>query len=114
LWDKTKDFIGHAFSLVTIEKIMCPCVKCQNTSCFDKVILSKHIVWNGFTSDYETWVFHREKYTAVEAEEPGNDWAGADRMDEMPEAIQPEFNLDTKDPPTPEVEEFFRLLKALE
>jgi hypothetical protein len=35
-------------------------------------------------------------------------------MDEMPEAIQPEFNLDTKDPPTPEVEEFFRLLKALE
>jgi hypothetical protein len=33
-------------------------------------------------------------------------------MDEMLEAIQPEFNLDTEDPPSPEVEEFFRLLKA--
>jgi hypothetical protein len=32
----------------------------------------------------------------------------------MLEAIRPEFDLDTKDPPTPEVEEFFRLLKASE
>jgi hypothetical protein len=43
-----------------------------------------------------------------------NDQAGADRMDEMLEAIQLEFDLDTKDPPTLEVEEFFRLLKASE
>jgi hypothetical protein len=35
-------------------------------------------------------------------------------MDEMLEAIQLEFDLDTKDPPTLEVEEFFRLLKASE
>jgi hypothetical protein len=36
---------------------------------------------------------------------------GVDRMDEMPEAVQPEF---TEDPPTDEVEAFFELLKALE
>jgi hypothetical protein len=35
-------------------------------------------------------------------------------MDEMIEAIRPEFDLDTEDPPTPEVKEFFRLLKASE
>jgi hypothetical protein len=35
-------------------------------------------------------------------------------MDGMLEAMRPEFDLDTKDPPTPEVDEFFRLLKALE
>jgi hypothetical protein len=35
-------------------------------------------------------------------------------MDEMLEAIRPEFDLNTEDPPTLEVEEFFRLLKALE
>jgi hypothetical protein len=35
-------------------------------------------------------------------------------MDEMLKAIQQEFDLDTEDPPTPEVEEFFRLLKASE
>jgi hypothetical protein len=33
-------------------------------------------------------------------------------MDEILEAIRSEFDLDTEDPPTPEVEEFFRLLKA--
>jgi hypothetical protein len=35
-------------------------------------------------------------------------------MDEMLEAIRPEFDLNTEDPPTLEAEEFFRLLKALE
>jgi hypothetical protein len=39
---------------------------------------------------------------------------GADRMDEMLEGIRPEFDLDTEDPPTLEVKEFFRLLKASE
>jgi hypothetical protein len=113
-WDKTNDFIERAFSLPTTEKIRCPCVKCQNVRCFDEVILTKHLVRNDFTVDYETWVLHSEKYTIVAAEESANDRAGADRMDEMFEAIRPEFDLDTEDPPTPEVEEFFRLLKALE
>jgi hypothetical protein len=113
-WEKTSDFIERAFSLVTTEKIRCPCVKCQNVRCFDKVLLTKHLVQNGFTVDYETWVFHSEKYTAVTVEESVNDRAGADRMNEMLEAIWPEFDLDTEDPPTLEVEEFCRLLKASE
>jgi hypothetical protein len=109
--EKTSDFIECAFSLVTTEKIRCPCMHCQNARCFDKVILTKHLVHNGFTADYETWVFHGKKYTAVAAEESMNDRAGANRMDEMLDAIWPEFDLDTKDPHTPEVKEFFRLLK---
>jgi hypothetical protein len=100
--------------LATAEKIKCPCVKCQNVRCFDKIILTKHLVRNGFTSDYEMWVFHGEKYTAVAAEGSRNDRVGANRMDNMLEAIRPEFDLDTEDPPTPKVEEFFRLLKASE
>jgi hypothetical protein len=35
-------------------------------------------------------------------------------MDEMLETIWLKFDLDTEDPPTLEVEEFFRLLKASE
>jgi hypothetical protein len=31
-------------------------------------------------------------------------------MDEMLEAIQSEFDLETEDPPTLEIDEFFRLL----
>jgi hypothetical protein len=111
-WKKTDDFIKRALSLATTPKIRCPCVKCQNARCADKVILMKHIIKNGFATDYETWMFHGEKYTAIAAEGSINERSGADRMDEMLEAIRPEFDLDTKDPPTPEVEEFFRLLKA--
>jgi hypothetical protein len=59
-------------------------------------------------------VFHGEKYTAVAAEESANDRTCVDRMDRMLEAIRPEFDLDTEDPPTPKVEEFFSLLKASE
>jgi hypothetical protein len=111
-WEKTSDFIECAFSLATTEKIRCLCVKCQNVRCFDKVILTKHLVRNGFTTDYEAWVFHGEKYTAIAAKEYVNDQTSVDSMDEMLEAIRPEFDLDMEDPPTPEVEEFFRLLKA--
>jgi hypothetical protein len=82
-WEKNDDFIERAFSLVTTPKIRSPCVKYQNVRCFDKVILMKHLVKNGFAADYETWVFHGEKYTAVTAEEFANDRAGVDRMDEM-------------------------------
>jgi hypothetical protein len=112
-WEKTSDFIERAFSLVTAEKIRCPCVKCQNARCFNNVILIKHLVQNGFTADYETWVFHGEKYTTVAAEESVNDRTGVG-MDELLEAIWPKFNLDTEDPYTSEVNEFFRLLKVSE
>jgi hypothetical protein len=72
-WDKTNDFIERAFSLATTKKIRCPCVNCQNVRCFDKVILTKHLAWNGFALDYKTWVFHCEKYTAVSIEGSRND-----------------------------------------
>jgi hypothetical protein len=86
-WEKTSDLIERAFSLGTTAKIRCPCVKCQNMRCFDKVILTKHLVQNGFTTYYEMWVFHGKKYTTVAAEESTNNRAGADRMDEMLETI---------------------------
>jgi hypothetical protein len=86
-WEKTNDFIEHAFSLATTPKIRCPSVKCQNVRCADKVVLMKHLIKNGFAIDYQMWVFHGEKYTTVAAEESANDRVGADRMDEMLEAI---------------------------
>jgi hypothetical protein len=57
-WEKINDFIERAFSLATTEKIRGPYMKCRNVRCFDKVMLTKHLVQNDFTSDYEMWVFH--------------------------------------------------------
>jgi hypothetical protein len=63
---------------------------------------------------YEVWVFHGESITQAIEEEEDDYSTGVDRMDEILEAIQPEFNLDNEDPPTLEVEAFFKYLKASE
>jgi hypothetical protein len=61
---------------------------------------------------YEVWTFHDESDTRVVVEdEHACDVWDIDRMDEMLEAIQTEV---TEDPPTIEVEAFFKLLKASE
>ncbi len=58
------------------------------------------------------WTFHGESGTRVVAEDEHDcDVGDVDRMDEMLEAIQAEV---TEDPPTVEVEAFFKLLKASE
>ena len=52
---KSNDFINRAFSLSTINKIRCPCSKCQNAKLLDKVTVSKHLCRNGFVPYYETY-----------------------------------------------------------
>jgi len=58
---------------------------------------------------YELWVHHGESCPQDAVEEEDDD-----RMHEMVEALIPEIDLDSEDPPTPEVREFFELLKASE
>jgi hypothetical protein len=38
---------------------------------------------------------------------------GDDRMDEILDAIQPELEINSKDPPTPRVLKFFDILRAI-
>jgi hypothetical protein len=76
----------------------------------DKSTIAIHLCKNGFAPDYEVWTFHGESGTRVVAEdEHGCNVGNVDRMDEMLEAIQAEV---TEDPPTVEVEMFFKLLEA--
>jgi hypothetical protein len=103
-----------AFSLLTIGKIRCPWDRCQNMKLFDMLKVTKHLCWNGLTLDYKTGVFPDEKCTVVAAKQEVNDQVGTNRIDEMLEAIQPEFNLDTENQPMTEVEDFSRLLNSLE
>jgi hypothetical protein len=62
---------------------------------------------------YEVWVHHGkevpENELVVEDVMPDED-----RMDEMLNAIYLEFEADFEDPPTPEVQMFFELIKASE
>jgi hypothetical protein len=65
---------------------------------------------------YDVWTHHGEtihqRTTSVVEDE--DDRSGDDRMDEMLDAIQPELEINREDPPTPEVQKFFDILKASE
>ena len=67
---KTMTFLGRAFSLSKINKVWCPCSKCQNMRCFDKNKVALDLCRNGFVPHYEVWVHHDESVTqAIEEEE---------------------------------------------
>jgi hypothetical protein len=91
----------------------CPCSKCQNSKCLeDKSTIVIHLYKNGFVPGYEVWTFHGESGTRVMAEdEHGCNVGNIDRMDTMLESIQVDVN---EDPPTVEVEAFFKLLEPSE
>jgi hypothetical protein len=107
--DKATTFLDCVFSLPKI--VRCPCCRCQNSRCLqDKRTIAIHLCKNGFMPGYEVWTFHGESGTGVVAEDEHDcDVGGINRIDEMLEAIQAEV---TEDPPTAEVEAFFKLLKA--
>jgi hypothetical protein len=79
--------------------------------CLDKRMIPKDLCRHGFVPGYEVWMFHGELGTQAIEEEEEDYSTSIDIMDEMLEAIQPEI---TDDPPTTEVEAFFKLLKASE
>jgi hypothetical protein len=75
-----------------------------------------HICKFGFMPGYDVWTHHGEtihQRTASMAEDE-DDRSGDDRMDEMLDAIQPELETNHEDPPTPEVQKFFDMLRASE
>jgi hypothetical protein len=69
----------------------------------------------GFIPDYEVWMHHGDpvRQTASVAKEE-DDTRGDDRMDEMLNVIRSELKTSLEDPPTPEVQKFFDILRASE
>jgi hypothetical protein len=109
--DKTNKFIEHAFSLSNTGIVRCPYSKCRNGLCYDKKKVSIHIYRFSYMPGYEVWVHHGDE---VSENEPvaEDDVTDKDRMEEMLNAICPEFEVDFEDPLTPEVQKFFKLLKT--
>jgi hypothetical protein len=114
--NKTQEFIDRAFSLPTNQGVKCPCNRCRNALCEDKRALALHLCKFGFMPGYEVWTHHGEsvhqRTTSVAKEE--DDRRGEDRMDEMLDAIRWELEINSKDPPTPEVQKFSNMLRASE
>jgi hypothetical protein len=75
-----------------------------------------HLCKFGFMPGYDVWMHHRETIhqRIASVAEDEDDRSGDDRMDEMLDAIQSELETNCEDPPTPEVQKFFDMLRALE
>jgi hypothetical protein len=114
--NKSHKFIDRAFSVPPDQGVKCPCNRCRNALREDKRTLTLHLCKFGFMPGYEEWTHHDEtvhqRTTSVVEEE--EDTSGDNRMDEMLDAIRSELETNPKDPPTPEVQTFFDMLRALE
>jgi hypothetical protein len=114
--NKTQEFIYRAFSGRLDEGVKCPYNRCRNVLCEDKKTLTMHICKFGFMPGYDVWPHHGEtihQRTASVAED-GDDRSGDDRMDVMLDAIRLELETNREDPPTPEVQKFFDMLRVSE
>jgi hypothetical protein len=103
--NKTQKFIVRTFSLPTNQDGKYPCSRCRNALCEDKRTLTLHLCKFGFMIGYEVWMHHDEsarQRTASMVEEE-EDRRGDDRMDEMLDAIWSDLEINSEDPPTPEV-----------
>jgi hypothetical protein len=114
LMNKTQEFINPAFSRRLDEGVKCPCNRCRNDLCEDKKMLTMHLCKFGFMLGYDVWMHHGETIHQRIASmvEDEDDRSGDDRMDEMLDAIRSELETNHEDPPTPEVQIFFDMLRA--
>jgi hypothetical protein len=106
---KAITFLDCDFS--RIKMVRCPCSRCQNTRCLDdKKMMVVDLCKYGFMPGSEVWTVHGQKATKeIDEEEQDYIDMGVDTMDEMLEDIQLEI---LEDPPTTEVEAFFKLHKS--
>jgi hypothetical protein len=106
----TKEFLNLAFVGDCCEA-SCPCSRCENRRILSKYEIYAHLAKKGFMSKYLLWHQHGEVQPAVANKSDGND--DFDRMDDMVANIGRGYDLESKDP-SPEVQNFYRLLIASE
>jgi hypothetical protein len=114
--NKTQDFIDRAFSGRLDEGVKCPYSRCRNALYEDKNMLTMHLCKFGFMPGYDVWTHHDETIhqRIISVVEDEDDRSGDDRMDEMLDAIRSKLKTNREDPPTPEVQIFFDMLKPSE
>jgi hypothetical protein len=111
--NKIHEFIDRAFTVPTNQSMKCPCSRCRNTLYEDKRMLTLHLCKFGFMLGYEVWTHYgesvRQRTASVAKEE--EDRSGDDRIDEMLDAIRPELETNSEDPPTPRCKSFSTCLE---
>jgi hypothetical protein len=124
---KTDTFLDHSFARSeTGTDVRCPCSKCRNIYFLDRRTMSIDVCKNGYMPGYEVWVHHGEDpspriISEVQSHEEEGDY---DMMEEMLDDVchelllvdseNPHQHTNYEHPRMPEVQKFFKLLKAAE
>jgi hypothetical protein len=106
----TKEFLKLAFAGGYSEASY-SCSRCENRRMMSEYEMSSHLAKKGFMSNYILLHQHGEVQPAIADESDRND--DVDWMDDMVADIGREYNLESKDP-SPEVQNFYRLLTTSE
>jgi hypothetical protein len=102
--EKAEQFVNMAFDIpARPAKVLCPCKRCNNIKRQTKEELSKHLIKNGFTPNYYTWVCHGEhtaKHARTESQQsqPAGEFVAG--FDDCLDAF-----LDANAPENPNIEE---------
>jgi hypothetical protein len=106
----TKEFLKLAFASGHHD-VSYSCSRCENRRMLSEYDMSAHLAKKGFMLNYLLLHQHGEVQPAVADKLNGND--DVDRMDDKVADIGRGYNLESEDPP-PEVQNFYRLIAALE
>jgi hypothetical protein len=106
----TKEFLKLAFA-DGCHEVSCPCGRCENRRILSEYEMSAQLSKKGFMLNYLLWHQHGEVRPAVADESYEND--DVDRMDDMVADIGSGYDLKSEDP-SPEVQNFYRLIANLE
>jgi hypothetical protein len=89
------------------------CNRCQNRRMLSEYEMFGHIAKHGFIPNYLVWHQHGEVQAPAAAESDGSD--DEDRKDDMIADFSMEYDLGSGDQhPPPEVQNFYKLLTALD
>jgi len=61
---------------------------------YDKNQVTLHLRKNGFVPGYVEWHFHGESHSRVSTQMEVDDGEDVDRLDQMLDDLQPEFNIE--------------------
>jgi hypothetical protein len=106
----TKEFLKLAFAGGHLE-VSCSCSRCENRRMLLEYEMSTHLAKKKFMLNYLLWHQHGEVQLVVADESDRND--DVDWMDDMVADNRRGYDLESEDPPS-EVQNFYRLLAALE
>ncbi|KAL0455757.1 UNVERIFIED_CONTAM: hypothetical protein Slati_0914900 [Sesamum latifolium] len=117
-----QEFLNFAFTnpkFISHGQIKCPCTKCDNRKFLSRKDVHLHIVRNGFIRGYEIWYAHGESLNrrndASGSLSVSNEEGSRYRAMVM-DALGPEpipNQTCEEQPPNPEAQKFFDLLKVL-